>query len=218
MTRRHRETGFTLSEMIVSIAASVVVIGGLLTGSITLQKALLENERRVARYADQRRLIDYVARDLRRALTISVADAAGTRPVAGEVLTLDSDGTSLVLTLPGYYRSEDPASAGYDQPLEVRHYSDGATYGTAALPAPTATVTYRKAAKGRTMAFIRKESGKEELVTASADALSLRMFFAENGRLCDLEAIHQTNERGYRQVVSSFEQAMLRNPPVESSE
>jgi hypothetical protein len=215
MNARRNQASFTLSEMIVSIGASVVVIGGLLAGCIGLQKALLENERRVGHYSDQRRLIDYVARDLRRALSISVQDAAGTRGVAGEVLTLD-EGSTLVLTLPGYYESEDPAESAYDDPLPVRHYSNGADYGTAMTPASPLTVTYQKISNGSMVSFIRQEGARQQLVAPQAEGLKLRLFFADNARSCDMEAIYQTHERGYLQVISTFDQAMLRNPAPES--
>jgi hypothetical protein len=201
--------------MIVSIGASVVVIGGLLTGSISLQKALLENERRVGHYADQRRLIDYVARDLRRALEVSIEDAGGTRLVDEEVFMLDEN-TTLRLTIPGYYQSDDPANRGFDDPLQVRHYPAGADYGTPASPSSPVPVSYRKVRRGEELVFLREESGRTELVAKGAEGLTLRLFFSAKGRVCDLEAIYRTNERGYRQVRSSFEQAMLRNPPLES--
>jgi hypothetical protein len=78
-------------------------------------------------------------------------------------------------------------------------------------------VRYRKVTKGGGMAFVREESGKEDLIATGAEALSLRMFFTHHGRSCDIEALHCTYEHGFREVTSIFDQAMLRNPPEDSS-
>src|SRR3954447_18957869 len=107
-----RTSGFTMAEMMIAMAGSAIIIGALLFSSIGLQRAFRASELYAAAQADQRRLLDYVTRDLRRAVGIAMstsvngsdATKVGTTPV-----TVEND-IGLILTLPGYYKNNTPTS------------------------------------------------------------------------------------------------------------
>src|SRR6476659_9751352 len=93
----HTSQAFTLAEMMIALAGSIVVLGALLLSSTQLQRALYASERYGMKQSDQRRLVDYLGRDLRRAVGISATTAinglGGTR-LAGQTVMVEN-GTTL---------------------------------------------------------------------------------------------------------------------------
>src|SRR3954447_10877236 len=98
-----RTSGFTMAEMMIAMAGSAIIIGALMFSSLGLQRAFRASELYAAAQADQRRLLDYLTRDLRRSVgiatsnSVSGVDAAKVeeKPVSVE------NGMGLLLTLPG---------------------------------------------------------------------------------------------------------------------
>ncbi len=83
--------GFTLVEILIATSISSVLAGSLLVASMTIQRNFSACEDHVTAQADQMRLLDYVALDLRRALTVSIVN------------------NTITLTIPDYYDSSgDP--------------------------------------------------------------------------------------------------------------
>lgn len=210
--------GFTLVEMMVAAAASVIVMGGLLAGSIGIQRTLHHSEEFSANYSSTRRMIDAVARDLRRSVAIEVVTSGGGSMAAnGQTVTL-SDEMSVVLRLPGYYRSDDPAHAGFDQPLPVVNTDAGPTYGSGNTPAPTVAVTFRKffAAHERCVCFVREEAAARQTIVRNADDLHITLSFSPDARSCSIEAWFQSPFSNKRRVVATTDRVMLRNalPPL----
>jgi hypothetical protein len=205
--------GFTLAELMIGLAASVVMMGALLLGAVGLQRSLTENETYAVRYSDQRRLIDYVARDLRRSVGLAATDASGSRHVAsGETIVL-SDLATIVLSLPGYYRSNISTNPEFDQPYGVVTTTGGPAYGDAAGAAPEVSVTFRKvnvAAEG-SACFVREEAGATSIIVRRAEALELRATIAPDGRSCVLEAQFRSPYTQIGRVITTRDQIMLRN-------
>lgn len=83
--RRTSTHAFTLSELMVSMAVVLIIVGALLTGSIALQRNFNASMQYVRSQTEQVRVLDYMALDLRRALTVSTANG------------------QLQLTIPDYY-------------------------------------------------------------------------------------------------------------------
>jgi NAD(P)-dependent dehydrogenase (short-subunit alcohol dehydrogenase family) len=109
----------TLTETMVATGISAVLTAALLIGSISLQRSWAATKAYGAAKADQMRLTDYLAMDLRRALAV----------------TPGTDGTTIVvLRIPDYYAADNsprtPTIAG-----NVVNYGD---------PAAPVTVTYFK--------------------------------------------------------------------------
>lgn len=216
--RRSVRHAFTLSEMLVAMGASVVIVGGLIVGSVRVQRAVFEADQRVTSYSNQRRVIDYVSREIRRAIAIRAVDASGAKAVPGKCVTID-DATTLEVTLPGYYASEQPQSPKYDQPLSVYHYQAGPSYGTPDHAADQVTVTFaRKQMPDGRHCFVRQEDGQEAVIAANAEDLTLRLYFSDDGQRCDLEAVQWRDQGGLRRSTLAYDQAMLRNAAVEPGE
>ena len=83
--------GFTLPEVMIAAAIGGVVIGAFLVAATTLQRAFVATQAYSASKRDQMRLTDYLALDLRRALTVQ-STATGN--------------TILTVTIPDYYDSD----------------------------------------------------------------------------------------------------------------
>ena len=125
---------FTLLEVIVAVALSTVVFGAALASIVFLQKSYAATEQYAADLADQSRLMDSLAMDLRRARDMTA-------------LTTDGDGntTSITLALPDYYdlstgdAAPFPPSVYLNPEPRVAFYGDPLYYND---PLHQATVTY----------------------------------------------------------------------------
>ena len=86
---------FTLVELMLGISMTAVVLVAALTGVVSLQKSYSASEQYATGMADQTRVLDYLALDLRRAVVPPVMDA---------------DDQGIQITVPDYYRfnSSDP--------------------------------------------------------------------------------------------------------------
>src|SRR5215207_2713605 len=82
----------TLSELVVSTAMLSLVAASMLVGISTIQRTFRASQHHAKSQIEQARLIDYVARDLRRALTASVDMYQGSE--------------RLNLTIPDYYKAD----------------------------------------------------------------------------------------------------------------
>lgn len=147
MNRRIVKAGraaFTLMEAMIGAAVSSIVLATLATGSIALMRSYNASEDYSTAQADQLRVLDYIARDVRRALTVTVT---ATPP-------------KLTLTLPDQYAGADPDRTFRSPTLTTQGNTLGATYGTTPV-----TVSYYVA--GST--FVRNENGA---LTVIANAVS----------------------------------------------
>jgi type II secretory pathway pseudopilin PulG len=119
---RHLQNAFTQAEMLVSLAVVTLLCAGLVTSVILLQRNFKASTAYVAKEASQMRLLDFLALDLRRALTVGVDNSTG----------------SINLTLPDYY--------GSDGTPRIPQIANGlAYYGN---PANPVSVRYYKANGG----------------------------------------------------------------------
>ena len=109
MNRRARTAAFTLAELMVSLGVTSVIMAGLVTGTIALQKGFASADYSIRCQLDEMRVVDYITRDLRRATGATTENA----------------GRKLVLTLPD---QRDPVT----NTLRVPVVTDGAVcYGGA---------------------------------------------------------------------------------------
>jgi len=107
LRNRSSRRGILLAEMMVSLTIGVVVLGVLTYASIGISRSLSATERYIVGVANENRLMDYVAADLRRALRVSV-DSGGTTTVlkdTGATSYTITDTTVLVIRVPDYYAS-----------------------------------------------------------------------------------------------------------------
>ena len=204
--------GFTLTEMIVSLAASVILIAGLLLGAAGLQRTLHDNETFAVSYADQRRVIDVVSRDLRRAIGLSIDSGGVSSPFTSGLVAV-GDGTALVFSLPAYYQSNVPADPTFDKPLVAVTTGSRLSYGDAGGVKPEVPVRFSKefVAAANCVCFVRTEAGHSEIVVRDAAELFLQVTMAADGKSCVVEAWFRSQARGVKPVVSTYDRIMLRN-------
>jgi hypothetical protein len=210
-----RQHAYTLAEVMIGLAGSVIIIGALLFGSIGLQKSLHSSELYAAYQADQRRIIDYLSRDLRRSIGIASATtmsgSAAARLVAGSI-TVESP-TALVLTLPGYYKGNEPGANDYDQPLAVIAADDRIDYGTASGLAPGVTVIFRReflASEG-CVCFVRQEAEATVIIVRHAENLHLQVTVTPDGAACLVQVSFQSPYSGVAPLVTTYDSVLLRN-------
>src|SRR3954447_23236052 len=104
----NRRGGFTLTEMMVAMACSGVVLGTTLTSSTSLQKSFKAIDSYFATHMQQIRIVDYLSRDVKRGL----------------VVTTSLDKQTVTVTIPKYViEKNDPEGI-----------ADPATIGTARNP------------------------------------------------------------------------------------
>jgi hypothetical protein len=212
---RRRQSAFTLAEMMIGLAGSVIVIGALLFGSIGLQKSLHASELYAAYQADQRRILDYVSRDLRRSIEIASATtmsgSAAARLTTGSIIVENQ--TALVLTLPGYYRGNEPGANNYDEPLPVMVADGRVDYGTAAGLAPGVTVIFRReyVASERCVCIVRQEAEAKLIIAHQAENLHLQVTVAPDGASCVVQVSFQSPYSGVAPLVTTCDSVMLRN-------
>ena len=217
MRKATRESGLTLAEVLIALAGSVIVIGALMAGSISLQKSFHASESYANTQADQRRLIDWVARDLRRSIGVSTCAAGGTptKLTSGSVDFNDLE--AFVITLPAYYKSNDRADNHYDEALSVIAAGDRAAYGTTDGPAPEFLVSFRKLylAGEKSVCFVRDEGDTRLVIVRNANDLRLQVTVAPDGESCTLVAQFLSPYGKKQTAVAVHDQVMLRNARID---
>ncbi|HEX8373092.1 MAG TPA: hypothetical protein VF585_09950 [Chthoniobacterales bacterium] len=113
--RFRSSAGFTMTELMMGLAVSTMMLSGLITSSVALQRSYKATEYYAAASADQVRALDYIARDARCALSVTYSS---------EVLTLK---------VPAFYSAYDdegnPASDA--TPVDLSFTNSDVTYGAA---------------------------------------------------------------------------------------
>ncbi len=141
--KRPTRAAYTLVELLMATSMTAVILVAVLSGVVTLQRSYTATEQYATGMADQERLLDYLALDLRRAMTISTAAA----PWA-----MDADGNGLQINVPDYYRfnASDPQHLFpvandpiYDPTTGVSYYNSGGPVANVAGTMPHQTVAYR---------------------------------------------------------------------------
>jgi hypothetical protein len=92
---KHRQAGFTLAEIVVSVGIGTAILAAFTWGSVALQRSFAAIEDYAKGMNDQMRISDYLAMDMRRAFTISITGSSAAPPV------------TVTMTLPNFYASAD---------------------------------------------------------------------------------------------------------------
>ena len=242
--QRPRRAGFTLPELSVAIAASTLVLGSLLLAMMSLSRSFDATEKYARAHASQVRLIDSIAMDLRRATAISSTTSTTSNPAAaGNSSAKFSYGASntqtiqdgtydavnnriggstnpstyLTLTIPGYYKSNDPAATDYRNVTTLISTGRAVRYGTSSGVAADSTVQYRKAYVGTygTECFVRREEGVDRVLVEKAELINVSIIAQSDGTFVINDSVTPTfsNRRSQTTVREmSSDRVMLRNP------
>jgi Tfp pilus assembly protein PilW len=207
--------GFTLAEAMIAMAGTSIIVTAMMFSSITVQKSLRASELHAASQNDQRRLLDYFSRDLRRAVgigTTSNINGSGAVKLNSTAMELEGD-TILVLTLPGYYRSNEPGSALFDQPYSVTTAGERVDYGPAGALATKVLVTFRKVyvAPENSICFVRQEAGNASVIVRNADNLHLQLELTPDGQAATLKAWLQAPSSSLDSTITTYDRVLLRN-------
>jgi hypothetical protein len=109
--RQKARAGFTLVEMMTSVACGSLILAALMAGSVALQRSFAAVEGYSTTEGNQLRVLDYVAMDCRRALSATVAS------------------NTLTLTVPQYYKPNGTDFApAFNSATNAVQYNGGATY------------------------------------------------------------------------------------------
>ncbi len=91
-----------MAELIVATAVTSILAAGMMVGVVTVQRSTKAAQHHAKSQVEQQRLLDFVCRDLRRALTVSVDTYQGAQRIN--------------ITIPNYYRADgsprDPVISG----------------------------------------------------------------------------------------------------------
>ena len=149
------QAGFSLIEMMVTIAISSVALGAVLTSSISLQKSFNAIDAYFGTHMQQIRIVDYLSRDVKRGL----------------VVTTSADLQTVTVTVPNYIIQAgdpeavaNPALVGTPRTPTVAYTPSGpqVNYG-----ATTSTVVYSINA----MSILRTEDGNVTTIASSTNQL-----------------------------------------------
>lgn len=167
-SRRSTFRGTALAEMLVASAVTSVLAAAMLTGISTLQRSFRAANHHAKSQVEQTRLLNYIARDLRRATTVNVDTFAG--------------GERLTLTIPDYYDNDN-------KPRDPKIKNDAIEYGdpTLAVPDPVTIRFYKSGSTVfRSVKRIQRTGGapvEREVTTALAtDVQDFASDFTDNGK------------------------------------
>ena len=150
-----RTAGFTLSELLVSVSISSIVLAAAVASSISLQKSFSAVDNYFATHMQQVRIVDYLSRDVNRGLSV----------------TTSVDLQTLTVNVPNYIiqagDSEavgNPSLIGTPRTPTVAYTSSGLqiNYG-----ASTSTVVYSV----NNSSILRTENGAVTTIASSTDQL-----------------------------------------------
>lgn len=168
------DSGFTVAEFMVAIGMCLLILSGLVYGSMALQRSFAATDQYGTAQNSELRVMDYLTRDLRRAQTVYVTP----------------DNKQVSVTLPDYYDTydtkgnptlasnpRDPVITGGtavfgSNPLTVTYYVDPATQSlvrqvnwTVAGVAKTSTMTIADAVQNFQLAFVNYGSVVQAQIT-----------------------------------------------------
>ena len=103
-------SGFTLVEVMMAMTVSIVILGIFTYAGLGITRSLSGTERYIVGVANENRIMDYVAADLRRAVRVSTLTGSTSTILknTGSTTYSITDTTFLVLSLPDYYASNTP--------------------------------------------------------------------------------------------------------------
>jgi Tfp pilus assembly protein PilW len=176
---------WTLTELMMAVTISSVLVAGLLVGAISVQRSFLASRHHVDSQAQQMRLMDFMNLDLRRALWVKTETEAG----------------RLTVKIPDYYGSDG-------QPRDPEIVRGDARYGTS-----TKTVEYYRSGssffrkEGTVITELATDVTDFKPAYADDQGQSIMVSFTFLPRF----QFSESNREGVREGTATYSTTLLRN-------
>ena len=153
LTHNSHQSGFTLAEILTAMAIAVVIFAAIITASLAMQKSFNAVDHFFATHIQQVRIIDYLNRDVKRAL----------------IATTSVDHQTVTLTIPKYIIQSGDTEAVSNPSLvgAMRSPTMSTTTGQVNYGTTTSTVVY--SINGASI--LRTEDGAVTTIASSTDQL-----------------------------------------------
>jgi prepilin-type N-terminal cleavage/methylation domain-containing protein len=153
---RQVESGFTLAEMLIAIAIASSILGLIFTSAVALQKSFTAVDNYFGAHMQQIRIVDYLARDVRRGLSVTSSVDRQTVTIKIPKYIIQAGDSDATVSNIGTPRSPSLAIANGDYNIN---------YGT-----PTSTVTTVVYSVSG-LSILRTEDGELTTIASSTDDL-----------------------------------------------
>jgi len=153
LTHHSDQSGFTLAEIMMAMAIAVVIFAAIITASLAMQKSFNAVDHFFATHVQQVRIIDYLNRDVKRAL----------------IVTTSANQQTVTLTIPKYIIQSGDAEAVSNPSLAGAMRSPTLSTTTSLVNYGTTTSTVVYSINGASI--LRTENGVVTTVASSTDQL-----------------------------------------------
>jgi prepilin-type N-terminal cleavage/methylation domain-containing protein len=153
---RQAESGFTLAEMLIAMAIASSILGLIFTSAVGLQKSFTAVDNYFGAHMQQIRIVDYLARDVRRGLSVTSSTDRQTVTIKIPKYIIQAGDSDATVSNIGTPRSPSLAIGNSDYNIN---------YGT-----PTSTVT-TVVYSVNASSILRTEDGELTTIASSTDNL-----------------------------------------------
>ena len=153
LTHNSHQSGFTLAEIMMAMAIAVVIFAAIITASLAMQKTFNAVDNYFATHIQQVRIIDYLNRDVKRAL----------------ICTVSANLQTVTLTIPKYIIQSGDAEAVSNPSLVGAMRSPTLSTTTSLVNYGTTTSTVVYSINGASI--LRTEDGAVTTIASSTDQL-----------------------------------------------
>ena len=155
LTHNSHQSGFTLAEILTAMAIAVVIFAAILTASLAMQKTFNAVDNYFATHIQQIRIIDYLNRDVKRAL----------------IVTTSANQQTVTLTIPKYIIQSGDAEAVSNPSLVGAMRSPTISTTTSGVQVNYGTTTSTVVYSINGASILRTEDGVVTTVASSTDSL-----------------------------------------------
>ena len=155
LTHNSHQSGFTLAEILTAMAIAVVIFAAIITASLAMQKTFNAVDHYFATHIQQVRIIDYLNRDVKRAL----------------ICTTSANQQTVTLTIPKYIIQSGDAGAVSNPSLVGAMRSPTISTTTSGVQVNYGTTTSTVVYSINGAAILRTEDGVVTTIASSTDQL-----------------------------------------------
>jgi prepilin-type N-terminal cleavage/methylation domain-containing protein len=155
LTQHSHQSGFTLAEILTAMAIAVVIFAAIITAMLAMQKTFNAVDNYFATHIQQIRIIDYLNRDVKRAL----------------IVTTSADQQTVTLTIPKYIIQSGDAEAVSNPSLVGAMRSPTISTTTSGVQVNYGTTTSTVVYSINGASILRTEDGVVTTVASSTDSL-----------------------------------------------